>query len=170
MARIPLITSREGLEGEQQAAFDVIVESRGQMLRPFEVLLHTPGLAIHAGALGAEIRFESELADRDRELLILTAATEHGCAFEWDTHLDVAAAAGVSEEAIAVLRNESAQPDEREEVLIAFARQLCRTSAVTDDMFATTHKLLGTSGIVEAATTVGYYTMLAYTMNSCGAC
>ena len=44
------------------------------MLRPFEVLLHKPAIASHAGALGATIRFESELADEDREVLILAGS------------------------------------------------------------------------------------------------
>ncbi len=170
MARIPLITSREGLVGDQLATFDAIVESRGEMLRPFEVLLHSPDLAMHTGSLGAKLRFESDLLDSDRELLILTTAICHRCPFEWDTHLELAVAAGVSDGAISFLQDQPGTPTERESALIEFTRELCTDSTVGDDLFEKVHGLLGNQGIVEAATTVGYYTMLAYVMNSCGAC
>ena len=170
MARIPLITSKDGLVAEQRAVFDSIVESRGRMLRPFEVLLHKPAIASHTGALGATIRFESELAHQDRELLILVTAFEHACDFEWDTHVEVARAAGVSEATIAALREEHPELAEPERSLVVFARELCRNSTVSEETFDATHRMLGTSGLVEAATTVGYYTMLAYAMNACGAC
>ena len=170
MARIPLITSRNGLKVEQLAAFDSIVESRGQMLRPFEVLLHRPAIARQTGALGATIRFESELADEDREVLILATAMEHGCAFEWEIHVEAARAARVSEATIMALREGLSDLGEREGILVALARELCQTSAVSDETFAAAHRLLGTSGFVEAAATIGYYTMLAYVMNACGAC
>ena len=43
MARVRLINGREGdLTPEQMETFDWVVESRGRMLRPFEVLLHSP--------------------------------------------------------------------------------------------------------------------------------
>jgi len=170
MSRIPLITSKDGLSVEQRAVFDSVVESRGQMLRPFEVLLHKPAIAAHAGALGATIRFDSELADLDRELLILATAFEHECLFEWDTHVEVARAAGMSEATIMAVREEQSDLGKRETSLLVFARELCRTSTVSDGTFAEAHELLGTSGLVEATATIGYYTMLAYAMNACGAC
>ena len=52
MTRIELITSRDGLDDETAAVFDWVVESRGQMLRPFEVLLHAPALAQPVAELG----------------------------------------------------------------------------------------------------------------------
>lgn len=170
MTRIPLITTKEGLTPEQAEAFDWIVESRGKMLRPFEVLLHKPAIARDAGELGAKIRFDSELADTQRELAILTAAFENKCQFEWDSHLPIALAAGVRQEALDNIRGGEAELTDNEHAIVGFTRELCRSSTVTEATFTAARDLLGTTGVVELAVTVGYYTMLGFAMNACGAC
>ena len=103
MGRIPLLTTRDGLTEQQQEVFDWIVESRGRMLRPYELLLHAPGLARPAAELGHEIRFAGVLSDHDRELAIITAAKAHACAYEWESHIGLAREAGVAEATIAAL-------------------------------------------------------------------
>ena len=40
-----MISARDALDADGQAVFDRIVESRGALLRPFEVLLHSPSMA-----------------------------------------------------------------------------------------------------------------------------
>ena len=60
------------------------------MNRPYEVMLHSPGIAQPMAELGGKIRYESTLSDHDRELVIVTAAVAHGCAFEWDSHHRIA--------------------------------------------------------------------------------
>src|SRR5688500_14029217 len=101
MARVRLITERDqDLTPKQVETFDRVVESRGRMIRPFEVLLHSPALARQIAELGALIRFDSSLSDHDRELVTITAARMHDCSFEWEVHLPLARAAGVREEVI----------------------------------------------------------------------
>lgn len=170
MARVRLLTEREGLSPEQQETFDWVVESRGSMIRPYEVLLHAPGIARPAAELGARIRYESSLSDHDRELVILTAAAYHGCGFEWDSHLPIARAAGVGEGVIAHLQGGAADLEEAEELLVGFVRELCATSTVPEDRFARAVDHLGESGVVELCATVGYYTFLAFVMGACDAC
>jgi 4-carboxymuconolactone decarboxylase len=141
------------------------------MVRPFEVLLHKPAIALPAGELGARIRFDSEMADAQRELVILTAATEHKCEFEWESHLPIAQEAGVRQQALeAIRRGSSADLTEEERTLVEFTQELCRTSTVADSTFRAAADLLGTTGVVELAATVGYYTFLGYVMNASGAC
>ena len=78
MTRIPLISARDELDSDGRVVFDRIVESRGTILRPFEVLLHTPAMADKVAALGHVIRFESHLTDADRELVTLATGRAHG--------------------------------------------------------------------------------------------
>ena len=165
MARVPLLDQREGLNDVQQAVFDWIVESRGRMIRPFEVLLHVPEMARPAAELGHQIRYEGSLSDHDRELAIISAATAHRCDFEWDSHIGLARAAGVSEETIAALRDggEVGLPDR---VVVGFVRELCGASTVSDATWGSAHDRLGPSGVVELSTLVGYYTLLAFVMNA----
>lgn len=171
MARVNLIQDRQGLSPEQQETFDWVVESRGAMIRPYEVLLHAPGIARPAAELGAQIRYQSSLTDHDRELVIITAAVLHGCGFEWDSHLPLALAAGVREEVVSHLRDAAEVAlTEVEELIIGFVRELCAESTVSEERFARALDHFGERATVELCATVGYYTFLAFVMGACGAC
>ncbi len=172
MARIPLITDRTGdLTAEQLETYDRVVESRGEMIRPFEVLLHAPAIARRTAELGAEVRFGSSLTDHDRELVIITSAAVHGCGFEWESHLPLARAAGVRPEVIEhVDRGRPVDLTETESLLIGFVRELCADSTVPAARFESARAHLGTRGVVELCSVIGYYTMLAYVMGACEAC
>jgi 4-carboxymuconolactone decarboxylase len=170
VSRIPLITARDELDGGGRAVFDRIVKSRGTVLRPFEVLLHSPAMADKVAALGHVIRFESHLTDADRELVTLATGRAHGCAFVWESHLESARKAGIEPDTISALEGDGGGLGTREATLVSFVNELCDASSVSDESFHAAHQLVGTSGMVELAVTVGYYTMLGYTMSACGAC
>lgn len=171
MARIELLTTKDGLSDAQQEVFDWVVESRGKMLRPYEVLLHTPGLAQPAAELGHQIRYEGQLSGHNRELAIITAAVIVDCAFEWDSHIDLAREQGVSETAITFLQTGEGELTEAEEVIVGFVRELSATNDVSNERFEKTKAALGGDGpVVELSALVGYYTFLGYTMKVAGAC
>ncbi|HSJ50066.1 MAG TPA: carboxymuconolactone decarboxylase family protein [Actinomycetota bacterium] len=165
MARIPLLFDRDGLDPEGRAAFDLVVASRGEVTRPFALLLHAPELASRVAELGHVVRFGSRLADADRELVTLATGRANGCAFVWDSHLDSARIAGVVPEAIA-----AGGLGERERLLVSFVSELCRTGEVSAETFDAVRALLGTPATVELVLTVGYYTMLSYAMRAFEAC
>lgn len=170
MSRIPLLSDREVLTERQRAVFDEVVESRGSMIRPYEVLLHAPGMAMPAAQLGGQIRYHGSLSDRDRELAIITAATIADCRFEWDSHIGIAQAAGVTGGAVDHLQGGEGRPTDDEGLIIGLVREIVADSTLSDDSFAAAHAALGDEGVVELATLVGYYMMLAYVMNVAGAC
>ena len=171
MERIPLLSQREGLTERQLAIFDWVVDSRGEMIRPYEVLLHAPGLARPAAELGHQIRYEGELSDHDRELAIITAAKAHDCGFEWDSHVHLARGAGVSETAIEALQSGESAFTESEAVIVTFVQELCAESDVSDSRVTEVSEHLGGHGpVVELAGLVGYYTFLAYVMKVAGVC
>lgn len=170
MTRIPLITDREGLDADTTAAFDWIVDSRGKMLRPFEVLLQVPLLARSVAELGHVVRYGSGLNDADRELAILATGKAHGCAFVWDSHVELARSAGVSDRAIEFLDGGEGELSERDQLLIGFVRSLVASGTVDDDAYAAAASLLGPTGVIELATTIGYYTLLGYAMSVADAC
>lgn len=169
-ARLDLITTAENLPPDARAAADRIVESRGEVSRPFQLLLHSPSLAEGVAELGHLVRFGSGLRDRDRELVTLATGRALGCAFVWESHLDAAAAAGVSAEMIMMLERDPASLGTRERVLVSFVDELCGSATVSEGTFEAVRDLLEPPEIVELATTVGYYTMLVYVMGACDAC
>jgi 4-carboxymuconolactone decarboxylase len=170
VSRVPLVTERERLDTDARAVFDRIVASRGTLLRPFEVLLHAPAMADAVAALGHVVRSGSHLDDRDRELITLATGQAQGCAFVWDSHLEAARTAGIGSDTIGALERGGTSSDAREIALVSFVRELCGTGSVSDETFRAVHGLLGTSGVVEMTLTVGYYTMLGYTMGAVEAC
>lgn len=170
MDRIPLITTGDGLDAEARSAIDRIVQSRGEISRPFQVLLHTPEMALRVAELGHVVRFESHLPDADRELVTLATGRALGCSFVWESHLRSATVSGVAPATVAALEAGSGGLGERESVLVAFVDELCGSGTVSDETFAAAHALLDAHGTVELALTVAYYTMLARIMSACGAC
>ena len=165
MARLPLLADRAGLSADQQAVFDWIVESRGTMIRPYEVLLHLPEVARPAAELGHQIRYEGALSDHDRELAIIATAAAHACDFEWDTHVGLARSAGVAETTITAVRDGEGAVAPPDAVVVGFVQQMCAASRVSDAAYAAALRRLGTAGVVELSTLVGYYTLLAFVIN-----
>ncbi|MGH7279763.1 MAG: carboxymuconolactone decarboxylase family protein [Candidatus Rokuibacteriota bacterium] len=167
-ARVPLIERRSDLAPEHHGVFDAIAQSRGRIAGPFAVMLHSPVVADRAGQLGAYIRFESTLSAADRELAVIAAAREMDCAYEWAYHAPLARQAGVREEAITVVRERGllGRFTTAEAEIVDYVRQVLRRHQVDETLFAALRTRLGVQGLVELTATVGYYTMLACTLNA----
>jgi 4-carboxymuconolactone decarboxylase len=167
-ARVPLISRRDEVAPEHQAVFDAIAASRGRVAGPFAVLLHNPEVAKRAAHLGAYLRFESPLAGVDRELAVLATARAMDCRYEWAAHVPLARAAGVRGEAIAAIRARQAPagltPTETE--IVAYAAGLLGAHRVEAGLFEGLRKRLGAGGMVALTATVGYYAMIACTLNA----
>ena len=172
MVRVRLITERgDAHTPEQVAIYEKVTESRGTMLRPFEVLAHVPELAGPLSDVGAGIRFHGRMSDHDRELVILTCAALHNCDFEWQHHEAIALASGVHRETLEALvsgNHDSLGADEA--ALVDYVTALVAHSTVPVDIYDLIASRFDESTMVELATTVGYYTLLAYVMNSVDAC
>jgi 4-carboxymuconolactone decarboxylase len=168
MARVPLVDSRAGLTPGQQEVWDRIAKSRGRVAGPFGVLLHSPEIARRTADLGSYIRFESALGPADRELAVLTAARAMDCAYEWGAHVPEAVKAGVRREAIEAIGERRAPagltPDEAQ--IVAYVTQLLGRHRVDEPTFAALRARLGLEALVELTATVGYYGMLACTLNA----
>lgn len=169
MARMPLYTERNGLDGPRLVVFDSVVATRGSMIRPYEVMLHAPGVAGPAAELGQQIRYHGSLTDHDRELAILTVSVIADCHFEWDEHVDIARRAGVSESALRHLKGSDDPLTDAEKLIAGFVLELVQSKTVSDERFAATQSALGNEGLVELTALVGYYLMLAFVMNVAGA-
>jgi 4-carboxymuconolactone decarboxylase len=172
MTRIPPISDPGGLDAEARLVYERIVESRGAIGRPFQVLLHAPRLAGAVAELGHAVRFESHLEPADRELVTLATGRVTGCAFVWESHVDGAVAAGVGRDTIAALeRGDDGALDDRARPLVALVRDLCAGGEVDDERFDAVHDLVGgLPGVVELVGTVAYYAMLSTVMRAFRAC
>ena len=170
MARIELIDGKDGLAPEQADLYDWIIQSRGTLVRPFQILLHAPSQAEHIARLGHVVRFESGLDGATRELAILATGRAHGCQYVWDTHMGIALREGVRPEAIKYLDGSVDDLSEREAAILDTVRELCESSSLSEPTFGRIEAELGAGSAVELSVLVGYYTMLGYTMAAFDVC
>jgi 4-carboxymuconolactone decarboxylase len=168
MSRLPLVSRVEDLPVAHRDVWTRIAQSRGSVVGPFAALLHSPVLAGRTADLGAYIRFESTLAPPDREIVILAVARLFDCAFEWAYHVPEARKAGVSAGTIAAIR-ERRPPGELDKdaaLIVDYVRQLLADHRAEDATVAALRARLGVQGVVDLTATIGYYAMLACTLNA----
>jgi 4-carboxymuconolactone decarboxylase len=170
MARLPPITRKEQVPEKDRAIFDAIVASRGAVQGPFTMFLHCPELAGRLAHLGAYVRFEGGLDMRVRVIAAMTVAREFDAVYVWGAQTGGARRLGVPEATIAAIRDKaedlSSLPSEDAEI-IAFTRALLRRHRVGDDVAKTLIERFGADGFIELTGAIGYYAMLAMTVNAC---
>ena len=168
MPRIPLIARADEMAPAHRDVWMRIAKSRGSVVGPFAALLHSPVLADRTAELGAYIRFDSALSTTDRELVILSVARVFDCHFEWAYHVREARKAGVSAAAIAAIRERRAPAGltEDEAQIVHYVSQLLVSHRTDDRTVAALRSRLGVQGVVELTATIGYYAMLACTLNA----
>ncbi|HSK31743.1 MAG TPA: carboxymuconolactone decarboxylase family protein [Candidatus Limnocylindria bacterium] len=168
MARIRTISKKEELAAEDQKVFDAIAQSRGAVGGPWLALLHSPEVAQRTMHLGSFVRFESSLDHKLIELAALTAARELHCTHEWGAHINHGQKAGISMGTIRALHErKGAEHFSTEDAqVVSFVREIINSHRVSEATFQALYGRLGEKGFVELAATVGYYAMLACTMNT----
>lgn len=163
MPRITMLSDKSQLPPEQHAEYDRIAEVLHGVRGPFQVLLHSPGLAVKVMEAGAQVRLGSTLTPVERELCIIAVAREKDARYEWAAHVKTGRSVGLTEEAIEAVRHRKdvshLKPDERDIVL--FVRQLLRTNKVEDGLFEALRARKGERWLVELAATIGQYQYIA---------
>lgn len=168
MTRVPLL-ARDQLSPAQAEVYNSIAAgARGGVRGPFTVLLHSPELARRVEQLGVYCRFQCRVPNRQRELAICTVAAHWRADYEWYAHAGLALKQGIPEAALAAIAEgkapELSDPDDQ--AVHAFARELLRTGRVSDATYAAVVARFGEPGAVDLSGLLGYYTLLAMTLNA----
>lgn len=168
MARIRTITKKEELEPKDQKVYDAIAQSRGVVGGPWLALLHSPEMAQRTMQLGSYVRFESTLDHKVIEFTALVAARELDCKHEWAAHVNHGQKAGIPMETIrAVYQKKGAESFSSEDAqIVSFVREMIHHHRVSEPTFQAIYARFGEKGMVELTATVGYYAMLACTLNA----
>jgi 4-carboxymuconolactone decarboxylase len=158
----------ETMSDEQRRVVRTILDGpRNSLGGPFNVMLRSPEVADRVQALGALARFNETLPPALRELAIILTARHWTSHFEWYAHKRAALAAGLDAtvvDAIAAGRRPERMSDE-ETAIYDFCRQLLENGRVDDPAFETAVAAFGERGVVDAITTVGYYSMVSMFLN-----
>jgi len=163
------ITDREGLNGEQQAVFDSIAGgARGGVRGPHSILLHRAEVAAPLDKLGAYLRYECAIPERQRELAILVVAASWQAEYEWFAHAPLAAKAGIAQEVIdAVGRRETPEFEREDDALVhRFAQELLETKQVSGTTYGLVEGLFGAAAVIDLVALLGYYTTIAMVLNA----
>jgi len=168
-SRLPPI-AEDKLTPAQRALMESIRSGpRGQfkMSGPFYCYLHAPGFGELAQKLGAHCRFGTSLPPRLSEFAILTTAQHWKSQYEWAAHAGIAEQKGVKPETIRDLRAgrmpSKAPKDER--AIYTFVKELYRDKRVSSRAYKDVNTLLGDAGTVELVGLLGYYAMVAMTLD-----
>src|SRR5262249_6751144 len=134
----------------------------------FDPWLRSPEMAMHAQRLGAFVRYKTSMPKRLSELAILVTARSWSCPFEWVTHEEEARGAGLAPDIMrAIARRETPRFAAADEAAVyEFSRALHERRGVGDDAYRTAVEQLGEQGVVELVGLLGYYTLVAMTLNA----
>jgi 4-carboxymuconolactone decarboxylase len=159
----------ETMDEHQRRVHDKVVSGRrGKIVGPLRAALHSPELADRWQALGEFLRYNTLLTPRLSELAILVTGRACESPFEWYAHRAEAEKVGIEAPIIDALLVQS-MPEgltEDEAIIIQFATELSRSNSVSDATYARALERFGVRAVVELTALVGYYTMVAMTLNA----
>ena len=165
--RMPPIPDQEMTEAQKEAV-EEFRAARGEPGGPWAVILRSPELLNRLRGVSDYLRFNSSLAPRLSEFVILITAREWSQNYEWAAHHPLALEAGLSP-AIAAAVADGRRPDEMaadEEALYDFCTALHRDGRVSDATYAKALAEFGEQGIVDMVGLSGYYTLIAMVLNT----
>ena len=168
MARISLPTP-ETMTPEQRRVYDAVVSGpRGELRGPLRAALHRPELADKWQQLGELLRYRTSLPPHLSELAILVTARHCNCELEWHIHEGMALKAGLTRAVIEDIRifKRPAGVDADALAIFDFADELNRRKTVSEATYRRVLERWKEIGVVELTALVGYYTMVAMTLNA----
>ncbi len=169
MPRIPLPATPDGLDEAQKEVWAKVVSGpRGRIAGPLRAAIHNPELAGHWSSLGETLRYRTSLGPRLSELAILVTGRRWSAQVEWFVHAREAAKAGLEAEVIEAIKAGRVPPftGADDATVYEYARRLLMDGGVPDELHARAKERFGVRGVVELTALVGYYSMVAMTLNA----
>lgn len=168
MPRISL-PKPEAMNADQRAVYDKIISGpRGKIQGPLRAAIHNAELADKWQALGELLRYRTSLSPRHSELAILVTGRSCQSPFEWYAHCIEARKVGLEESVIRALLDQE-EPQNLavdDHIIWCFSKELNRHKSVSDLTYKKALEKFGEKTVVELTALIGYYTMVAMTLNS----
>jgi len=167
MGRLPELDENT-LSAEQRKIYDEIKSLRGQVRGPFAVWLRNAELG--AGTLKLQDMFAArvKLERRLVQLMILVAARFANAQYAWFIHEPHALQHGIAQEIVDAIR-ERRTPNfgrEDERAVYDITLELNTTQTLSAATFERGMKLFDEQRMVELVSAVGFYSMVAMTLNA----
>ena len=166
MARVPVLKSPNELTGGARDIAEKIVDTRKALDGPFSVWMHAPEWAERVAHLGTMVRWEGTLELRTRTLAALVVGRHFQAQYVWGIQGVIGAERDVPRSTINAIRDDHSEGIPPEDLqIIDFTRQLVRANRVDEALAQAVMKRLGADQYVQLTTCIGYYAMLAMTVN-----
>lgn len=169
MARLTLPELNRMTPEQRDVVAEVIAGKRGKVPGPMIGWLPNPELARRAQRLGELLRYDLSLEPALSELAILVCGRHWTSHYEWTAHKQIALAAGVDAKTIADIAARNPAPflrDRREEAAFAVATKLLARGKLDDATYSRALDTLGQRGLTDLVGIVGYYSLVALTLNA----
>ena len=166
--RIPLFGMSEIPEAQREVFERIVNGPRKTLVGPLRAALHNPVLADRWQALGQVLRYETSLPPKLSELAILVTGRHWNSELEWTIHAGEARRAGLQATVIDAIRDCKVPvfEDEDERWVYEYCRDLLQRGQVDDEFYKKIVSRWSETGVVELTAVVGYYSMVALTLNA----
>lgn len=132
----------------------------------YRVMAHHPRLLRAWTDLRQHIVIDTALGRERSEIVILRAAVKTASSYEWSHHIVRARSFGVSDARIAALRGDSDAIAPPDRVLAEAVDQLMDEARIAPATLSELNALVGADGVLDLMATVGFYSTLAFILNS----
>ena len=166
MARVPVLKSPHQLTGDARRVAEGIVDTRKSLEGPFSVWMHAPEWAERVAHLGTLVRWEGTLELRIRTLAALVVGRHFQAQYVWGIQGVISAERNIPRSVINAIHEDSSDGIPPKDLqIVDFTRQLLRTNRVVEPLAQAIMERLGADQYVQLTTCIGYYAMLAMTVN-----
>ncbi|MDT7953227.1 MAG: carboxymuconolactone decarboxylase family protein [Acetobacteraceae bacterium] len=166
--RLADLTREEMDPAQREVVDEAIAGKRGRIPGPLRIWLRSPEFGRHAQRLGAFLRYDTTLGPRRSELAILVTARAWTAQYEWFAHKREALKAGLDPAIVDAIASRQPPPfaDPGDQVVYDYARALHGNHRVPQVLHDAAVATLGERGVVELIGLLGYYTLVAMTLNA----
>jgi 4-carboxymuconolactone decarboxylase len=141
----------------------------GEVVNIFKVLMNNPKLARSWSRFAAYILGGQSLPARDREILILRIGWLNQAPYEWEQHVRIGKAAGLTDDEIdRISKGPKAGWSKHDAALLQAADDLREKSVVSDETWKQLSERYNTEQMMDAVFTVGQYNLVSWALNSFG--
>jgi len=167
MARVQVLKNPDELSGEARRIAEKIVDTRKSLEGPFSVWMHAPEWAERVAHLGTLVRWQGTLELRTRTLAALVVGRHFQAQYVWGIQGVIGADRNVPRSTIEAIRDDRSDCIPAEDLqIVDFTRQLLRKNRIDESLAQAVMARLGADQYIQLTTCIGYYAMLAMTVNA----
>jgi 4-carboxymuconolactone decarboxylase len=167
MARVADLAPEEMSEAQKVLHQEIAAKRHGTVRGPFAIWMRHPALGDRANRLGNVLRVEGKIEKRLFELMVLIVARTYSAQYEWFAHAHQALSDGVSNDVVEAIRH-GKKPvyTKADEALVDELTRATLAGGVIDQaLYQRGLDHFGLDQMIELAASIGFYTMVAMTLN-----